>query len=96
DHTLQLDAFSVAIEKLDPNSPRPKLQFMGSCRNQEEEQRLQKLKERDIEPKAEKDVEFYRNLMYRYNFNYDIPKPILLLLNLEVNFIDAYMAQHSG
>ncbi|RZC86585.1 hypothetical protein C5167_029936 [Papaver somniferum] len=31
-HILQLDASSVAIENLDPNSPRPKLQFMGSCR----------------------------------------------------------------
>ncbi|KAI3992850.1 hypothetical protein MKX01_028149 [Papaver californicum] len=64
-HTLQLEAFSVALEKLDPNSPRPKLQFVGSCRNQEDEQRLQRLKEKAIELNVEKDVEFYRNLLYR-------------------------------
>ncbi|KAI3971928.1 hypothetical protein MKX01_030129 [Papaver californicum] len=64
-HTFQLEAFSVAIEKLDPNSPRPKLQFVGSCRNQEDKQRLQKLKEKAIELNVEKDVEFYRNLLYR-------------------------------
>ncbi|XP_026386859.1 GDP-Man:Man(3)GlcNAc(2)-PP-Dol alpha-1,2-mannosyltransferase-like [Papaver somniferum] len=64
-HTLQLEAFSVAIKKLDPGSPRPKLQFVGSCRNQEDEQRLQKLKEKAIELNVEKDVEFYRNLLYR-------------------------------
>ncbi|KAI3988232.1 hypothetical protein MKX01_012021 [Papaver californicum] len=55
-HTLQLEAFSVAIEKLDPNSPRPKLQFVGSCRNQEDEQRLQNLKEKAIELNVEKDM----------------------------------------
>ncbi|KAI3987415.1 hypothetical protein MKX01_042419 [Papaver californicum] len=65
DHTLQLEAFSVAIEKLDPNSPRPKLQFVGSCRNPEDEQRLQKLKEKAIELNVEMDVEFYKNLLYR-------------------------------
>ncbi|KAI3910442.1 hypothetical protein MKX01_034836 [Papaver californicum] len=48
-HTLQLAAFAVAIKKLDPGSPRPKLQFVGSCRNQEDEQRLQNLKEKTIE-----------------------------------------------
>ncbi|KAI3989846.1 hypothetical protein MKX01_040816 [Papaver californicum] len=64
-HTLQLEAFSVAIKKLDPNSPRPKLQFVGSCRNQEDEQRLQKLKDKVIELNVEKDVEFYKNLLYR-------------------------------
>ncbi|MCL7046015.1 hypothetical protein MKW94_005656 [Papaver nudicaule] len=65
DHILQLEAFSVAIKKLDPGSPRPKLQFVGSCRNQEDEQRLQKLKERAIELGVEKDVEFHKNLLYR-------------------------------
>ncbi|OVA02736.1 Glycosyl transferase [Macleaya cordata] len=64
-HTLQLEAFSVAIRKLDPDSPRPKLQFVGSCRNKEDDERLQKLKDKAIELKVEKDVEFYKNLMYR-------------------------------
>ncbi|KAF9616924.1 hypothetical protein IFM89_032994 [Coptis chinensis] len=64
-HTLQLEAFSVALAKMDGDSPRPKIQFVGSCRNKEDEDRLQKLKDRAIELKLEKDVEFYKNLMYR-------------------------------
>ncbi|KAA8534051.1 hypothetical protein F0562_031568 [Nyssa sinensis] len=64
-HTLQLEAFSVAIKKLDADLPRPKLQFVGSCRNKADEVRLQNLKDRAIELKVEEDVEFYKNLMYR-------------------------------
>ncbi|KAF6170392.1 hypothetical protein GIB67_014322 [Kingdonia uniflora] len=64
-HTLQLEAFSVAVKKLDTGSPRPKLQFVGSCRNKEDEDRLQKLKDSAIELKVEGDVEFYKNLMYK-------------------------------
>ncbi|KAF9598324.1 hypothetical protein IFM89_026613 [Coptis chinensis] len=64
-HILQLEAFSVVLRELEANSPRPKLQFVGSCRNKEDKDRLQKLKDRAIELKVEKDVEFYKNLMYR-------------------------------
>ncbi|XP_043704727.1 GDP-Man:Man(3)GlcNAc(2)-PP-Dol alpha-1,2-mannosyltransferase-like isoform X1 [Telopea speciosissima] len=64
-HTLQLEAFSLAIRKLDADSRRPKLQFVGSCRNEADEERLQKLKDKAIELKVEKDVEFHKNLMYR-------------------------------
>ncbi|KAF8394895.1 hypothetical protein HHK36_018833 [Tetracentron sinense] len=64
-HTLQLEAFSVAIRKLDAESPRPKLQFVGSCRNTWDEERLQNLKDKAIELKVDKDVEFYKNLVYR-------------------------------
>ncbi|CAL5363897.1 unnamed protein product [Camellia sinensis] len=64
-HTLQLEAFSVAIRKLDADTPRPKLQFVGSCRNKADEERLQNLKNLAIELKVEEDVEFYKNLMYR-------------------------------
>lgn len=64
-HTLQLEAFSLAIQRLDPDLPRPKLQFVGSCRNKEDQERLQKLKNRSVELDMEKDVEFYKDLMYR-------------------------------
>lgn len=62
---LQLEAFSLALEKLGPGVPRPKLQFVGSCRNESDEERLQKLKDRAGELKVDGDVEFYKNAMYR-------------------------------
>lgn len=62
---LQLEAFSLALEKLDADFPRPKLQFVGSCRNESDEERLQKLKDRAVELKVDGDVEFYKNAMYR-------------------------------
>ncbi|CAK9135803.1 unnamed protein product [Ilex paraguariensis] len=61
----QLEAFSVAIKKLHAESPRPKLQFVGSCRNAEDEKRLQNLKDQAVELKVEEDVEFYKNVTYR-------------------------------
>ncbi|KAG2332375.1 hypothetical protein Bca52824_003555 [Brassica carinata] len=64
-HMLQLEAFSLALEKLDANVPRPKLQYVESCRNESHEERLQKLKERAVELKVEGGVEFYKNAMYR-------------------------------
>ncbi|KAF5175443.1 GDP-Man:Man(3)GlcNAc(2)-PP-Dol alpha-1,2-mannosyltransferase [Thalictrum thalictroides] len=64
-HTLQLEAFSVALSKVDADSPSPKLQFVGSCRNKEDEDRLQKLKDKAADLKLENNVEFYKNLMYR-------------------------------
>ncbi|KAG7574328.1 Glycosyl transferase family 1 [Arabidopsis suecica] len=64
-HMLQLEAFSLALEKLDANVPRPKLQFVGSCRNNSDEERLQKLKDRAVELKVDGYVEFYKNAMYR-------------------------------
>nr|BAE99716.1 hypothetical protein [Arabidopsis thaliana] len=64
-HMLQLEAFSLALEKLDADVPRPKLQFVGSCRNNSDEERLQKLKDRAVELKVDGDVQFYKNAMYR-------------------------------
>ncbi|OAY46281.1 GDP-Man:Man(3)GlcNAc(2)-PP-Dol alpha-1,2-mannosyltransferase [Manihot esculenta] len=64
-HPLQLEAFSVAIRKLDPDLPRPKLQFVGSCRHKSDEERLQKLKDKAVELKVDGDVQFYKNVMYR-------------------------------
>lgn len=64
-HTLQLEAFSVALGRLDANLPIPKLQFVGSCRNKSDEERLQNLKNRAVELKVNTDVEFHENVTYR-------------------------------
>ncbi|XVF84052.1 hypothetical protein PTKIN_Ptkin16aG0543600 [Pterospermum kingtungense] len=64
-HGLQLEAFSVAIKKLGEDWPRPKLQFVGSCRNKSDEERLQNLKEKAVQLNIYEDVEFHENLMYR-------------------------------
>lgn len=64
-HPLQLEAFSVALGKLDADLPRPKLQIVGSCRNKSDEERLQNLKNKAIELKVDGDVEFFKNVMYR-------------------------------
>ncbi|KAB2599571.1 GDP-Man:Man(3)GlcNAc(2)-PP-Dol alpha-1,2-mannosyltransferase-like [Pyrus ussuriensis x Pyrus communis] len=64
-HGLQLEAFAVAIGKLDAHFPRPKLQFVGSCRNKADEERVQRLKDKAIELKLDGDVEFHKNVMYR-------------------------------
>ncbi|GMY08240.1 GDP-Man:Man(3)GlcNAc(2)-PP-Dol alpha-1,2-mannosyltransferase [Fagus crenata] len=65
-HTLQLEAFSVALKKLDADLPRPKLQFVGGCRNKSDKERVQNLKNKAIDLKVDGDVEFYKNLMYRF------------------------------
>ncbi|KAL5734366.1 hypothetical protein ACOSP7_032227 [Xanthoceras sorbifolium] len=64
-HPLQLEAFSVALKKLDQDLPRPKLQFVGSCRNKSDEERLQNLKDKAVELEVDGDVEFHKNVMYR-------------------------------
>uniref|UniRef100_A0A6N2K4B0 GDP-Man:Man(3)GlcNAc(2)-PP-Dol alpha-1,2-mannosyltransferase n=1 Tax=Salix viminalis TaxID=40686 RepID=A0A6N2K4B0_SALVM len=64
-HPLQLEAFSVAIKKLDADMPRPLFQFVGSCRNKFDEDRLQKLQDKAVELKIDGDVQFYKNVMYR-------------------------------
>ncbi|KAJ4788171.1 hypothetical protein LUZ62_039417 [Rhynchospora pubera] len=68
-HGLQLEAFALALERL--SSPeleikrRLKLQFVGSCRNEDDERRLQKLKERCTELHLDDFVEFHKNVLYR-------------------------------
>lgn len=44
----------------------PTLQFVGSCRNEADEMRLQKLKDQAIELRIDGHVEFYKNVTYRY------------------------------
>ncbi|KAG0465537.1 hypothetical protein HPP92_019701 [Vanilla planifolia] len=64
-HSLQLEAFALAVSKLGPGMHKPKLQFVGSCRNMEDNERLQKLKIRTIELNMESNVEFYKDVKYR-------------------------------
>ncbi|XP_071734396.1 GDP-Man:Man(3)GlcNAc(2)-PP-Dol alpha-1,2-mannosyltransferase-like [Rutidosis leptorrhynchoides] len=64
-HTLQLQAFALAVKKLSSDVPKPKLQFVGSCRNVADEKRLQSLKDLAIQLNVEEDVEFYKNVTYR-------------------------------
>ncbi|KAL5062412.1 hypothetical protein RYX36_024149 [Vicia faba] len=64
-HSLQLEAFSVAVKRLDSGLPKPKLQFVGSCRNRSDEDRLQMLKEKAIELNVNEQVEFHKNVTYR-------------------------------
>ncbi|WVZ82717.1 hypothetical protein U9M48_029949 [Paspalum notatum var. saurae] len=64
-HGLQLEAFALALQKLDPDFPKPKLQFVGSCRNKEDLERLQTLKDRSIELHIEELVEFHKDISYR-------------------------------
>ncbi|KAL6623509.1 hypothetical protein ACP70R_033388 [Stipagrostis hirtigluma subsp. patula] len=64
-HGLQLEAFSLALQRLDPEFPKPKLQFVGSCRNKEDLERLQKLKDRSIELQMDELVEFHKDISYK-------------------------------
>ncbi|KAK6929490.1 ALG11 mannosyltransferase, N-terminal [Dillenia turbinata] len=84
---LQLEAFAVAIRKLSGDMPRPKLQFVGSCRNKKDEERLQKLKEKAIELNIENDVEFHKNVMYR---------DLVRLLGVAVAGIHSMIDEHFG
>ncbi|KAL6847293.1 hypothetical protein ACP4OV_023146 [Aristida adscensionis] len=64
-HGLQLEAFALALQRLDPDFPKPKLQFIGSCRNKEDLERLQKLKDRSTELHIDELVEFHKDISYR-------------------------------
>lgn len=64
-HTLQLEAFSLAIQRLDSGSPKPKLVFVGGCRNISDQERLNDLQNKSIELNMEEYVEFHRDISYR-------------------------------
>jgi len=63
-HGLQLEAFALALTRLDLRFPKPKLQFVGSCRNKEDLERLQKLKDRAFELHIDELVEFHKDISY--------------------------------
>ncbi|XP_044462477.1 GDP-Man:Man(3)GlcNAc(2)-PP-Dol alpha-1,2-mannosyltransferase-like [Mangifera indica] len=86
-HPLQLEAFSLAMRKLDADLPQPKLQFVGSCRNKSDEERLQNLKDKAIELKVDGDVEFHKNVKYR---------DLLTLLGGAVAGIHSMIDEHFG
>ncbi|XP_044948047.1 GDP-Man:Man(3)GlcNAc(2)-PP-Dol alpha-1,2-mannosyltransferase isoform X1 [Hordeum vulgare subsp. vulgare] len=64
-HGLQLESFALALERLDSDFLKPKLQFAGSCRNKEDLERLQKLKDRSVELHIDELVEFHQDISYR-------------------------------
>ncbi|KAK7824296.1 gdp-man:man(3)glcnac(2)-pp-dol alpha-1, partial [Quercus suber] len=82
-HTLQLEAFSVALKKLDADLPRPKLQFVGSCRNNSDEERLQNLKNKAIELKMDGDAQsqlvgIFSDLLFKTPILYMLLKLFLI------------------
>ncbi|GAB4846492.1 asparagine-linked glycosylation protein [Ancistrocladus abbreviatus] len=64
-HAVQLQAFEKVLGKLDVGMSKPKLQFVGSCRNKADEDRVKNLKVKAVELKVENDVEFHVNITYR-------------------------------
>lgn len=64
-HTLQLEAFALAIQRLDPGAPKPKLLFVGGCRNISDQERLNELQNKSTELNMEEYVEFHRDVLYR-------------------------------
>ncbi|XP_021769208.1 GDP-Man:Man(3)GlcNAc(2)-PP-Dol alpha-1,2-mannosyltransferase-like [Chenopodium quinoa] len=86
-HPLQLQAFAKAISKLDAGLPKPKLQLVGSCRNEADEDRLQKLKEMAVKLKVENDVEFHENILY---------KDLVKLLGAAIAGIHTMTDEHFG
>ncbi|KAK1365043.1 hypothetical protein POM88_040604 [Heracleum sosnowskyi] len=64
-HSLKLEAFALAIKSLDSTLAKPILQFVGTCRNEADEMRLQKLKDQAIELNVDDYVEFYKDITYR-------------------------------
>ncbi|XP_074276655.1 GDP-Man:Man(3)GlcNAc(2)-PP-Dol alpha-1,2-mannosyltransferase [Silene latifolia] len=86
-HPLQLEAFANVIDKLDTNMPKPKLQFVGSCRNKADEDRLQKLKDMAVDLKVENYVEFHKNILY---------KDLVKLLGAAIAGIHSMTDEHFG
>ncbi|CAN6475818.1 unnamed protein product [Victoria cruziana] len=86
-HSLQIDAFALVIKKLQADAPRPKLQFVGSCRNSEDKKRLSQLKEKCTQLNIEDDVEFYEDLKYR---------DLVLLLGGAVSGLHSMIDEHFG
>ena len=60
-----MEAFALALQRLDSDILKPKLQFVGSCRNKEDLERLQKLQNRSMELHIDELVEFHKDISYR-------------------------------
>ncbi|CAM6087866.1 unnamed protein product [Calypogeia fissa] len=72
-HDLQLSAFQLALEtlqdRINSELPRPRLKLVGSCRNAEDEQRVENLKQMCFQLGIEEDVDFCVNVPYRILVN---------------------------
>nr|AEG76894.1 putative glycosyl transferase family 1 protein [Linum usitatissimum] len=97
-HPLQLEAFSLALARLDAELPRPKLQFVGSCRNKADEERLQNLKDKAIELKIDGDAYLFNacsvivNLYWTSTLTWDLIK----LLGSAVAGLHSMIDEHFG
>lgn len=69
-HDLQLSAFQLALGMARQDElPRPRLKLVGSCRNAEDEQRVEKLKQMCFQLGIDEDVDFCVNVPYRVLVN---------------------------
>ncbi|XP_078436209.1 UDP-Glycosyltransferase superfamily protein [Wolffia australiana] len=64
-HTVQLEALALALDNLDMSLPRPKLLLVGSCRHDEDKERVRKLKEICSQLGIDRDVKFLIDVTYR-------------------------------
>ena len=71
-HVIQLESFAIAVrrlelEALDHSDAQivPRLQFVGSCRNKEDQDRLLGLKMKCVELGISKHVDFFENASYK-------------------------------
>lgn len=63
-HDLQLEAFALALEQLSLQNMEARLKLVGSCRNQEDENRVDSLKQRCQDLGLEQNVDFCLNVHY--------------------------------
>jgi alpha-1,2-mannosyltransferase len=84
-HGLQLEAFALALQRLDSDFLKPKLQFVGSCRNKEDMERLQKLQNRSMELHIDDLVEFHKDVSYRSCYLTTVKKFSPLFICLVIN-----------
>lgn len=64
-HELQLDAFANALEQLSVLREVIHLKLVGSCRHQEDEERVESLKRKCEELGLQQYVDFCLNVSYR-------------------------------
>lgn len=63
-HELQLQAFARALEQLSLHNTEARLKLVGSCRNQEDEERVTSLKLKCKELGLEQNVDFCLGVPY--------------------------------
>jgi len=63
-HELQLEAFASALEQLSVHNIEARLKLVGSCRNQEDDERVSSLRLKCQERGLEQNVDFCLNVPY--------------------------------